>query len=206
MPSYYEMSYWDTRFETEEQFEWLLDFMVLQKKVFPGLKMPATEGQPEDFVVLNAGCGTSRFGVDFAALYPAKVINVDYSVNVVNKMAAKYEHLAPLVTYRVDNLLTLSTIEPSSIDLIFDKSSLDALACSGQREVIVRYMTAIRKAVKPTGQWCCISYSDRAEWAAKDLWKLVWKEEVVVQEASESPARPAIMHWVHVFEPVLPEE
>ncbi|KAI9010125.1 S-adenosyl-L-methionine-dependent methyltransferase [Hyaloraphidium curvatum] len=197
MPSYAERSYWEERFESENEFEWLMGTAELAKKVFPLLRLSPME---DGFTVLNAGCGTSRFPADFAALYPAaRVVSVDFSETVVRKMSDRYRDLDRL-EFRVDDLLKLDTVEPESVDLVFDKSSFDALACTGSREVLANYQRSLARVVKPGGQWALISYSDRTDYVVEG-WRLATMVEVVTREAQVNPARPAITHFVHVLEP-----
>lgn len=203
MPSYAELEYWEERFQTENAYEWLLDTAQLQKGVFPYLRLPVDGAAAEEFVVLNAGCGTSRLSIELSALYPVHTINVDFSPTVIDKwhqeMAGKS---IANVEFRVDDLLELSTISDRTIDLVIDKSSFDALACSGSRDVLNQYIKQLRRVLKPRGQWALISYSDRTDYIDTNLFRLVYRGEAVVREASERPSRPAIAHFVHILEPV----
>lgn len=201
MPEYYEKTYWDERFVTESEFEWLMGPDELEEFVYPLLRLPSSTAEPS-FKVLNAGCGTSNFPKDFVERFPATVISVDYSPNSVNKLSARFSSL-PNLQFLVDDLLTLDQFNEQSIDLIFDKSTFDALACSGSTEILETYQKSLRRVVKDKGQWCCISYSDRTDYIVEDIWELVQKVEVVREPAGrDGVARPEIQHYVHVLEPV----
>lgn len=109
------LSYWDTRYTTEEEFEWCKGFQdfrhLIEKHVNPSDR------------ILVLGCGNSRLGVDLYEAGYTKVMNVDYSSVVIERMAAKFSNM-PGLEWRVMDMRNL--INQNPISNVISNSTTDS--------------------------------------------------------------------------------
>lgn len=110
--------YWDARFETEEQYDWLCTYSSLRSHLIPFLK-------PSDRILV-VGCGNSTFSADLYDDGFRNITNIDYSANVVQAMAAKHSIARPEMLWIEMNMLKLS-FDTASFDVVIDKAAMDAI-------------------------------------------------------------------------------
>ncbi|CAM9123970.1 unnamed protein product [Ectocarpus fasciculatus] len=110
--------YWDSRFESEETYDWLCTYPNIRSHLAPLIK-------PTD-KILVVGCGNSTFSADLYDDGYKNITNIDYSGNVVRAMQAKYSEGKPEMLWVEMNMLDL-TFEDSSFDVVIDKAAMDAL-------------------------------------------------------------------------------
>lgn len=151
-PSYGLKQYWDTRFEKEESFEWLLGADALDT-IVSGLiqqyhRGPHSSHEPR---ILHIGCGNSDLSFRLRRLVtsPSQITNVDYSVLVVEKGSQKervqFGSQTELMGWRTVDLRSPSCpqeLVPSGsccFDFIFDKSTADSIACGEDISVELPY-------------------------------------------------------------------
>ena len=122
-----EQSYWDGRFEQEEEYDWLLTFEQLAPQLLPLL--PAANKNPK---LLLVGCGNSSFSADLYDHGYTNITNIDYSQVVIDKMRAKHQELRPLMQWLCMDMTRLGTFPDQHdsrppFDVVIDKAAMDAL-------------------------------------------------------------------------------
>jgi hypothetical protein len=146
-PSFGDLEYWNKRFDKEDEFEWLANFTVLE----PWLKQAIAEKTVPQ--ILHIGCGSSALSMQLRDLVdsPQQIHNVDYSEVVVKKNRQReYDLLRSLEAstepcrWSTLDLLSVSQIydfaDPGKgYDMIFDKSTSDAISCSEDVSVDLPY-------------------------------------------------------------------
>ncbi|KAI9594361.1 S-adenosyl-L-methionine-dependent methyltransferase, partial [Syncephalis fuscata] len=182
--SYDSADYWDERFRQETQFEWLVDFRQLKPILLGAVdEEDATNGIiTSSDRILHVGCGSSQLGIELARAGCDHVINTDLSAVAIEKgQMASHTLLSPELCSRVSwlqsNVLDMhDTICDDSVDVILDKSVMDAVACGDlDTTVCVRdgagnsYSIAgaahaqmaeeAGRVLRPGGRWIIISYS-----------------------------------------------
>lgn len=111
--------YWEQRFQGEEEHEWLLSFQQLSSQLIPFLR-------PESRILV-IGCGNSPFSADlYDAGYP-NIVNIDFSANVIERMAEKHAEQRPKMQWRVMDMTDMSDLAAASFDVVIDKATMDAL-------------------------------------------------------------------------------
>lgn len=134
-----EKGYWDSRFQEEEEYDWLLKFEQFKGSLlryFPKLDetQGATKPEPETIAltgcgktrVLVVGCGNSSFSADLYDCGYWNIVNIDYSQVVIDKMRAKYADRNGMTWICMD-MTRLEFEEGTVFDVIVDKAAMDAL-------------------------------------------------------------------------------
>ena len=118
---YREQTYWEKRFQTEDQYEWLCTYNDLQDYIKRDLK--------EEDKIIVLGCGNSTFSSDLCDAGFSNVTSVDFSTAVINAMRKKYELSHPTLEWIVSDVRNLKEIPSNMFDVVIDKACLDALVC-----------------------------------------------------------------------------
>ncbi|RKP06369.1 S-adenosyl-L-methionine-dependent methyltransferase, partial [Thamnocephalis sphaerospora] len=164
--------YWEQRFQTERQFEWLLDFEQLRPIL---LDLPAENASaafgPNALIrandrILHIGCGSSRLGIDLAHAGCTHVVNTDLSASAISNGRQRAEEerqrgSSILDWIQADALDMREVFADASMDVVLDKSLLDAISCgdSDMAAVAARLAEEVGRVLKPGGCWIIISYS-----------------------------------------------
>lgn len=124
---YTQKSYWDARFKTERDFEWLCTWEDLHPLLSPYLSPQAT------FSIAILGNGSSRLPYSLCSDYPhATVISTDYSEVVIESCQSLPDTPTNLAFLVADmTALAQSSLASSKhfglFDVVLDKGALDAL-------------------------------------------------------------------------------
>ena len=114
-----EQSYWEERFQTEEQYDWLTGFAgiepLLRKHVAPSDR------------VLVVGCGNSTLSRDMYDAGFAHLTNLDFSAAVIERMAAQHGVECPEMTWMVGDMMDMTACADGAFDVVLDKAAMDAL-------------------------------------------------------------------------------
>lgn len=149
-PSFGDLTYWNTRFTTESNFEWLLDFPTLK----PYLQDTIThqhenKTQPQ---ILHIGSGSSDLGSQIRHLVtsPSQVHNVDFSDVAVQRgqQMGDGTRWSRLDLLDIHQVLAFSRQEEQQYDVVLDKSTSDAIACAA--DVAVRLPYPVRSVAPAT--------------------------------------------------------
>jgi len=126
--TYSEQSYWQTRFETEDEYEWLCTFEDVAKQLIPLLNEAKNLNESDNLSVLVLGCGNSPFSAD---LYDAgithEITNIDYAPSVIQRMQDKHSTERPQIKWIVMDMTDMSAFENDSFDVVIDKAAMDAI-------------------------------------------------------------------------------
>jgi hypothetical protein len=151
-PSFGDLEYWNKRFTKEDEFEWLVDYTVLE----PWLKQAVAERSCPQ--VLHIGCGSSALSMQLRDLVdsPQQIHNVDYSEVVVEKHRQREHNMlrssnasTETCQWSTLDLLSVSQVLEfaealKGYDVIVDKSTSDAISCSEDVPVVLPYRLTTR--------------------------------------------------------------
>ncbi|TDH65354.1 hypothetical protein CCR75_003867 [Bremia lactucae] len=120
--AYKDKDYWDTRFKSEDSYDWLARYEnlagLISKYVHPSDR------------ILMVGCGNSTFSADMYNAGYHHITNSDFSKVVVERMSAKYSDKMPEMKWLVADMTRLREVfSPDSFDIVIDKAAMDALMC-----------------------------------------------------------------------------
>lgn len=120
---YTQQAYWDERFSSEAEYEWLASWTDLRPLILPFL--------PRDAAVLIVGNGNSALPADLAHDAPsATILSTDYSSVAVSRAQAAGGPAN--VSHAVADMLDLeAALGSSRFDVVIDKGALDALVAVG---------------------------------------------------------------------------
>uniref|UniRef100_A0A8B9J847 Endothelin converting enzyme 2a n=1 Tax=Astyanax mexicanus TaxID=7994 RepID=A0A8B9J847_ASTMX len=114
---YKDMQYWNTRYQTEESFEWFGDFSRFQHLLVQHV------GRYDSILML--GCGNSALSTDMCQAGYTSITNVDYSSVCVETMAQRHSDCAGLSWVCMD--IRRLAFPDASFDVVIEKGTLDAM-------------------------------------------------------------------------------
>lgn len=147
---YRKQDYWERRFQTEDQFEWLQTWESCGDSVKKLLGNFTNK-------ILIIGSGTSDFGWQIYNSGWENVTNVDFSPTVIENMQVKYEN-CPKMKWIQQDCREMNELHSQSFDVVLDKSTLDAISCGGASETI-KATTEVHRVLKKGGKYLIITYS-----------------------------------------------
>ncbi|VDK82352.1 unnamed protein product, partial [Cylicostephanus goldi] len=112
---YANREYWEERFKSEEEFEWLADFNAFKHLILPNLRT--------DSRILHIGCGSSQMSMQLFDLGYRNITNVDYSQVLIGTK----QRLHPEMKWICDDIRSLDSIPSNSFDVVLEKATLEAL-------------------------------------------------------------------------------
>lgn len=149
--AYAKKDYWEERFATETDFDWLVPYSIVADRIKAHLTPAST--------ILVVGCGNSSFSADlYDDGYP-HITNVDYAENVIAHMAERHASDRPHMTWRVLDMTDMADLDSHSFDCVLDKAAMDALMPNegdvwNPDRTVVRQATAmcthIARVLRPT--------------------------------------------------------
>ncbi|CAI5724834.1 hypothetical protein KXD40_003456 [Peronospora effusa] len=159
--TYKEKKYWDSRFESEESYDWLARFEnvaeLLSKYVRPSDR------------ILMVGCGNSTFSMDMYNAGFHHITNIDFSKVVIERMSAKYSDEMPQMKWLEADMTKLCDVfAPETFDVVIDKAAMDALMCDegdvwSPSETVIEQAAAmcsgITSVLVPRGTFLQISFA-----------------------------------------------
>mmetsp|Transcript_19856 Transcript_19856/g.27935 ORF Transcript_19856/g.27935 Transcript_19856/m.27935 type:complete len:299 (+) Transcript_19856:31-927(+) len=118
---YGKREYWEERFATETEFEWLVSYSDIAPQITRFL-------HPKKKKILVVGCGNSSFSADLYDAGYTCITNIDYSRNVIDAMRKRHERTRPLMEWLVMDMTDMSAaFADESFDVVIDKAAMDAL-------------------------------------------------------------------------------
>ncbi|RBR02595.1 hypothetical protein FVER53590_13903 [Fusarium verticillioides] len=160
--------YWDSRYATSNNndptHEWFRSFSqvlpFLQKNL---LEQPGRTAQ-DDPRVLHLGSGDSVVPAELAERGYQKQLCVDFSPVVVEMMTERHKEIPGIQWSRID-VRDMPSIESGSIDVAFDKGTLDAMIYGSPwsppdevRENTSRYLKEVHRVLKADGVFLYITF------------------------------------------------
>lgn len=112
------IDYWNKRFTTEESYDWLLEYDHVENDLSSLLKFSDR--------ILIVGCGNSSFS---RKLYDAgfkKIVNIDYSSVVIERMLNSNISSCPEMEWITMDMTDLK-FPNEYFDVVIDKAAMDAL-------------------------------------------------------------------------------
>ncbi|KAI8329513.1 hypothetical protein BC941DRAFT_518662 [Chlamydoabsidia padenii] len=192
--------YWETRFSHEEPFDWLLTWDdirdYLQSYLSPGTCEP----------ILHLGCGNSLLAFQMIDSGYRKIVNVDYSSCVIEKMkqltAQRNGHHDDLIWITADCIQDLGPARAyhSFYPVAIEKSLTDCIACGDDDQLSHQRAMAsqIASVQPPGGVWISVSFSDHRQ--PLPPYHLVEKIPVLVPQKNEKPGAPDIYYYLYVLQ------
>ncbi|KAI9152132.1 EEF1A lysine methyltransferase 4 [Paramyrothecium foliicola] len=160
--------YWDGRYLESKGdapvHEWFRSFADL--RTFFVRNLFETDGfKPEDNpVILHLGSGDSTIPAEFAASGYQQQLCVDFS-NVVVKMMSERHSTVPGITWKNMDVRNMFEIPDKSIDVAFDKGTLDAMIHGSPwsppemvQENTRKYLGEVRRVLKDDGIFLWVTY------------------------------------------------
>jgi len=184
---YKRQEYWDERFQTEDDYEWLCDYNDVKHYINTDI--------PKDASVLILGCGNSPFSTEMADDGYTNVTSVDFSSVVIEKMTAKHSTSHPALKWVVANVKRLDCqFDRLSFDVVIDKACLDTLVCDEgdpwcPNEATVFDMesslNSIAGTVRPGGLFISIGFQQphfRQRYLKRNSCSFGWENNITVQK------------------------
>lgn len=190
-------SYWHQRFSKEAAFEWLLPSARFMEIMEPHLAKLSPSAR-----ILQIGFGTSDLQNHFRARGFLNITNVDYEPLAVER-GHELERQAfgdIKMRYAVQDATQLNLHE--RFDLIIDKSTVDAVSCGGETQVL-RMAEGIKRCLANDDDndavWISLSYSS----SRFEVENLPFEVEVMAQVPTPKlhPNDPDVYHWCYLLRP-----
>ncbi|KAI8099727.1 uncharacterized protein BX664DRAFT_289997 [Halteromyces radiatus] len=187
--------YWDERFSHEDQFDWLLSWDTLRHYLTPYLP---SQKEP----ILHLGCGNSPLPFEMADAGYKRIVNVDYSACVIDKMvqlAQGYDQLEWLTADCVQDISPVRIHAPTYA-VVLEKSLTDCIACGDDDQLSRQHGMARQIAsIQPShGLWLCVSFSDQRQ--PFPPYRLLHKIPVLVPQPNDKPGAPDIYYYLYVLQ------
>jgi ubiquinone/menaquinone biosynthesis C-methylase UbiE len=156
-PVYKDQTYWNDRFSTEDEYDWLIKF----NNSFGELLISSGNLVPSHKILI-VGCGNSSLSEGLYQLGFHQITNIDYSSVVIDKMSSKYPHMKWL-TMDMRNL----EFPAGSFDVVIDKAAMDALLVTQKdpwhpedelKTEVGKYLDCVSRVLSPNGMYLQISF------------------------------------------------
>eukprot|EP01086_Lenisia_limosa_P016470 TRINITY_DN6288_c0_g1_i1.p1 TRINITY_DN6288_c0_g1~~TRINITY_DN6288_c0_g1_i1.p1 ORF type:complete len:225 (+),score=53.70 TRINITY_DN6288_c0_g1_i1:122-796(+) len=149
---YEKVEYWDKRYTTEEEYEWLGSYEPYAEIMRKYLS--------KDSKMLMLGCGNSRLSADIFDDGFENMVNLDYSQVVIDKMAEKNAGRKGM-TWVVGDMLNME-FEDESFDCLIDKGTMEAVLTNPDPDVSLKSVDAMlheaSRVLKPGGVYILICF------------------------------------------------
>lgn len=193
-PEFDKQSYWHHRFLSETAFEWLAS-----SETFLEVAAPFLRHLPRDAPILQLGCGTSDLHIHLRRQGFDNVTNIDFEPLAIERSQAMERHAFGNTRnkYLVADVLTLDL--GTKFDLVLDKSTADAIACSEGPSVLVM-ANRVRNHLTENGAWLSLSFSASRFQVVDGTLPL--RTEVIgkLPTPKMNPTDPDIFHFCHLLQ------
>ena len=157
MPNYGDPQYWEERYTNvytsaeSSIFDWLEDYETL-KEIITQTKIPKTAK------ILNIGCGNSAMSEKMYDDGYTNIINIDISHTVIKYMKERNKNREGM-EWLVMDVMDMKSIPDNSIDLVIDKSTIDALLCGNDSDInVAKMIKEVQRVLKCNRDYMIISY------------------------------------------------
>ena len=146
--NYAKKEYWNERFnKTDTNFDWYADWDQLSKYFIPLLN--------PDSKILMVGCGNSKLSNQMYLSNYKKIINIDISDVVIEKMKEQYSEME----WKVMDATKMS-FEDNIFDCVIDKGTLDAIMCGNDPTPPACLIKEMYRVTKNKGYFCIITHGE----------------------------------------------
>mmetsp|Transcript_23828 Transcript_23828/g.30856 ORF Transcript_23828/g.30856 Transcript_23828/m.30856 type:complete len:262 (+) Transcript_23828:59-844(+) len=155
---YYKKEYWESRFTSEEEYEWLISYDDVKAQLAPRIKKTDQ--------ILVVGCGNSSLSADMYDDGYRSITNIDFSSVVIENMMNKYQDKEEMLWLEMD-MLNLQ-FSAGQFDVVLDKAAMDALTTvegdpwNPNQEILDQahqMCTGITRVLKDNGLFLQISFA-----------------------------------------------
>eukprot|EP00127_Corallochytrium_limacisporum_P004243 Clim_evm188s157 gene=Clim_evmTU188s157 len=152
---YSNYEYWQERFETEAEFDWL--------KPYSHFRHVIREYLSPESLVLHVGCGNSTLGTDLFNDGICRITNLDYSINALQRQRQQF----PEQEWLCMDMLHMN-FHPGIFDVVIEKGTLDVLVVDqedpwrpGEDQLIKMHqaLSGISKALSQEGTFISITWA-----------------------------------------------
>ncbi|KXX78260.1 Endothelin-converting enzyme 2 [Madurella mycetomatis] len=178
--------YWDERYSQSDgstpTHEWYLSFPDLEpffeRNIFasPGLTAK------DDPIVLHLGSGDSIVPVEFAARGYKHQLCVDFSSTVVSLMSSRHAETEG-IEWRLMDVRDMQGVDDSSVDLAFDKGTLDGMIYGSPwnppqevKDNTRAYLREVHRVLRDNGRFLYVTFRQphfmKSLLNADGLWEL----------------------------------
>uniref|UniRef100_A0AC35U931 Methyltransf_11 domain-containing protein n=1 Tax=Rhabditophanes sp. KR3021 TaxID=114890 RepID=A0AC35U931_9BILA len=153
---YSSIAYWDKRFESEKEYEWVADFDQFSSLLINSLK-------PTDRI-LHVGCGNSKLSQHLYELGFKNITNLDFSPVLIQKG----KECDKRFSWVCDDMRTLSNIPTSSFDVVLEKAAIESLTTRDKSywspseqtlSDLEGIFSSVLRVLKSEGKFLSISFS-----------------------------------------------
>lgn len=153
--NYSQKDYWNERFKKEQgHFDWYAGWKELRRYITPLIDQSSC--------ILVVGCGNSKMSEEMYFDKYEKIVNIDISDVVVDKMNSlnKCKNMKCKFFY-LDTVMdaTRMEFEANTFDLTIDKGTLDAISCAKEDNESYRLVGEMHRVTKVNGHYCFITHS-----------------------------------------------
>jgi ubiquinone/menaquinone biosynthesis C-methylase UbiE len=146
--NYAQKEYWNERFNhTDSNFDWYADWEQLSQYFIPILN--------QDSNILMVGCGNSKMSNQMYLSNYKKIINIDISEIVIQKMKKQY----PEMDWQEMDA-TKMNFEDNYFDCVVDKGTLDAIMCGNDPVPPGNLIKEMYRVTKKGGHFCIITHGE----------------------------------------------
>merc|ERR1711998_13782 len=151
---YGSVNYWNSRFSSEDQFDWYHKWNPTLKKQFGEI------GLVPESAVLNVGCGNSGMSREMYDDGYENITNLDFSQKVITAMKVKNSNRQmQWIEGSVQDMTGFAA--DGEYDFIIDKGCLDCILC-GEKSTsnLDAALAECARVLKPGGMLLSISFAD----------------------------------------------
>jgi len=150
--------YWDTRYTTEESYDWFTDYSSFKHLIHQDIDTSNS--------ILMLGCGNSSLSEQMYHDGFKNITNTDFSPVVITNMAEKHVTL-PEMTWEVMDMTQMS-YGSSSFDIVLEKGTIDALlvhekdpwnTSDESLNLIEKSLEQVSSILKPGGKFISIAFA-----------------------------------------------
>lgn len=153
-PKYNDIDYWNTRYERDpEPFDWFQTWARLKPIVLPVITSGITPKK-----ALDLGCGNSTLTSDILNDGFECVIGYDASPVVIAQNQERFKDESRL-EWVCGDAAKMDKIQSNSIDVVFDKGTMDSLMSSNSAvRTVSAILQEVSRILKPGGIFVEVSY------------------------------------------------
>lgn len=141
---------WEQRYATDDsEYDWYISAEECCD-IVENLAKPDEE-------IIYLGCGTSAVGSELYKRGKRFITNVDQSPEVIQVMNTRCSTMTDMQFVEMD-VTRLPKDLTGVFQLALDKGLLDSLLCNNAKSKAERYLTEVKRIIKPGGFFCCISH------------------------------------------------
>lgn len=160
-------AYWDERYSQSDgsspTHEWLRSFEALESFFTANLFNSAALAPANHPLILHLGSGDSTVPIELAARGYDRQVCVDFSSTIVKVMEERHAQYG--IEWRLMDLRDMRGIDNESVDVAFDKSTLDSMIHGSRwsppqevKENTSAYLREVHRVLKKTGCFLCVTF------------------------------------------------